>query len=97
MKTKFEPIEKQLLTMEEAANLLKVSRNTFMKRFVETKEIRVVFLDEHQDHFLFWIRDIEDLIAKKAKFWTPEAARVWIKRHRTILQDDHLDQPSCSS
>ncbi|MCA0388517.1 MAG: helix-turn-helix domain-containing protein [Bacteroidetes bacterium] len=88
MKTKFEPIEKQLLTMEEAANLLKVSRNTFMKRFVETKEIRVVFLDEHQDHFLFWIRDIEDLISKKAKYWTPEAARIWIKRHKTILQDD---------
>jgi len=96
MKTKFEPIEKQLLTMEEAANLLKVSRNTFMKSFVETKEIRVVFLDEHQDHFLFWIRDIEDLIRKKARFWTPEAAKVWIKRHRTILQDDSLE-PSCSS
>lgn len=93
MKTKFEPIEKQLLTMEEAANLLKVSRNTFMKRFVETKEIRVVFLDEHQDHFLFWIRDIEDLIRKKARFWNPEAAKIWIKRHKTILQDD---QPICS-
>ena len=96
MKTKFEPIEKQLLTMEEAANLLKVSRNTFMKRFVETKEIRVVFLDEHQDHFLFWIRDIEDLIRKKARFWNPEAAKIWIKRHKTILQDDSLE-PSISS
>ncbi|MGE5498499.1 MAG: hypothetical protein ACM3Q2_10530 [Syntrophothermus sp.] len=67
-----EEIHRQCLTIEEAAFMLRVSQNTFLRRFVATEKIYPIIFDEDQgDQFLFDIDDLRILVKKSRKQFRP--------------------------
>lgn len=61
-------VQQRLLTKVEAANYLRVSENTFNRRF--SKIIPVVVLDDMQKDPLYDIRDL-DILIDKSKGYLP--------------------------
>lgn len=77
---RFEKLEQLLLTQEEAATMLRTSPTTFWQRFVESKKIKIVWLDAMQRNPLFYKRDVEYLIETSKIEWNKETEKIVRKK-----------------
>jgi|GEM_PF-4859545 len=78
-KNLIQTIERQALTTEEAAFMIRVSNSTFYRRFVIKQKIFPVIYDEEQGDFLYDKDDVINLVKSSRRKFTEDELREFYK------------------